>query len=553
MNSSAMNLSASRSAASSPDTGLQVASLRFAYNGTPVLLDINLSITEGEFVCLLGPSGCGKTTLLRLLAGLETPSSGNMSWKGRRIEGPSLERGVVCQDYSLFPWMSLVNNITLALTKSHPGTDKKWRLNLAKEFLDMVGLADAARKHPSELSGGMQQRGAIARTLALGSPVLLMDEPFGALDPVNRAKLQDLVLELCSNANSRKTVVFVTHDIEEALFLADRVVMLGSSPGRIIEEMRVPLGRPRLRRTLPAEWLLAGAGSVFTGTLATVALTRSVPLIVFFLIAAGFAWTITTSTLNTAVQLSVPDWVQARALGIYQMVFAGGMAGGCGRLRGIGDPDLDGAAAQWMGRRTDGCSRQEPLGEARDTWPHEPSGHDQPDCHLRPRPPAEGAQSHGHPEPLAAQPQELRDGEDETVDPEGRRCDHGRQAESGEPLTAAAQERGADDRGGQWNKDEFGQPPAQTDTVEGRLDLLRALIGGQRPDPIRPHADARQRQSEQDHGRCQGQPTQAESQPRPRPPSRRASVFPPRSRRIQPRGLSARINPLRPPQTMIWN
>jgi NitT/TauT family transport system ATP-binding protein len=227
-----------------------VESLRFAYNGTPVLLDINLAIAEGEFVCLLGPSGCGKTTLLRLLAGLETLSSGNLSWKGQTITGPSLERGVVFQDYSLFPWMSLANNITLALAKSHPETDKKWRLNLAEEFLEMVGLATAARKHPFELSGGMQQRVAIARTLALGSPVLLMDEPFGALDPVNRARLQDLVLDVWSNASPRKTVVFVTHDIEESLYLADRVVMLGSSPGRIIQELRVPFARPRLRRTL---------------------------------------------------------------------------------------------------------------------------------------------------------------------------------------------------------------------------------------------------------------------------------------------------------------
>jgi len=232
------------------DAGLKVESLRFAYNGTPVLLDINLAIGEGEFVCLLGPSGCGKTTLLRLLAGLETPSSGHLSWKGRPITGPSLERGVVFQDYSLFQWMTLVNNITLALAKSHPGKDRKWRLNLAAEFLELVGLADAARKHPFELSGGMQQRGAIARTLAMGSPVLLMDKPFGALDPVNRGRLQNLVLDVWSDANPRKTVVFVTHDIEESLHLADRVVMLGSSPGRIIDELRVPFARPRVWRTL---------------------------------------------------------------------------------------------------------------------------------------------------------------------------------------------------------------------------------------------------------------------------------------------------------------
>jgi NitT/TauT family transport system ATP-binding protein len=245
-----MNILDTRSTSSIPGAGLEVEALHFAYHGTPVLLDINLAIREGEFVCLLGPSGCGKTTLLRLLAGLETPASGNLSWKGQPITGPSLERGVVFQDYSLFPWMNLVNNVTLALAKSHPETDQKWRLNLAEEFLELVGLADAAKKYPFELSGGMQQRGAIARTLALGSPVLLMDEPFGALDPVNRARLQDLMLNVWSNATPRKTVVFVTHDIEESLFLADRIILLGSSPGRIIHELRVPFVRPRLRRTL---------------------------------------------------------------------------------------------------------------------------------------------------------------------------------------------------------------------------------------------------------------------------------------------------------------
>jgi NitT/TauT family transport system ATP-binding protein len=228
--------------------GIEVESLRFAYNNTPILADVDLSIGRGEFICLLGPSGCGKTTLLRLLAGLETPTSGRVSWKGRAITGPSLERGVVFQDYSLFPWMSLLQNISLAIAKSQPQITRKWRHQLAEEYLEMVGLIGAARKYPLELSGGMQQRGAIARTLALGSPVLLMDEPFGALDPINRAKLQDLVLDVWAGATTRKTVVFVTHDVEEALYLADRVIMLGSSPGRIIHELRVPFERPRLRR-----------------------------------------------------------------------------------------------------------------------------------------------------------------------------------------------------------------------------------------------------------------------------------------------------------------
>jgi NitT/TauT family transport system ATP-binding protein len=227
-------------------SGIDVIALQFAYNGTPVLSDIDLRVAEGEFLCLLGPSGCGKTTLLRLLAGLDLPASGSISYNGSLIQGPSLERGVVFQNYSLFPWFTLAENIELALSKSHSQNDAAWRHAHAQDYLARVGLADSAAQYPSLLSGGMQQRGAIARALALGSPVLLMDEPFGALDPINRAKLQDLLLDLW--ANPKKTVVFVTHDVEEALYLADRVVVLGSSPGRIIQEIAVPFERPRSRR-----------------------------------------------------------------------------------------------------------------------------------------------------------------------------------------------------------------------------------------------------------------------------------------------------------------
>jgi NitT/TauT family transport system ATP-binding protein len=218
-------------------SGLQIEGLHFAYNGTSILHDITLSIAEGEFICLLGPSGCGKTTLLRLLAGLETSSGGRISWNHKAVEGPSLERGLVFQDYSLFPWMTLTQNITLALRKSHPEMGARWRKEVAEEYLRLVGLADSARKHPLELSGGMQQRGAIARALAVGSPVLLMDEPFGALDPINRAKLQDLLLEIWASSKPRKTIVFVTHDVDEAIYIADRVVMLGSSSAGVIDHL----------------------------------------------------------------------------------------------------------------------------------------------------------------------------------------------------------------------------------------------------------------------------------------------------------------------------
>jgi NitT/TauT family transport system ATP-binding protein len=226
--------------------GLEVSSVSFAYDGAPVLQEVDLRIAPSEFVCLLGPSGSGKSTLLRLLAGLELPDAGLISSNDEAIRGPSLERGVVFQNYSLFPWLTLAQNIQLALKKAHPQSSESWRRQHIARHLQRVGLAEVADQHPSLLSGGMQQRGAIARMLALGSPILLMDEPFGALDPVNRAKLQDLVLEIW--AATRKTFVFVTHDVEEALYLADRVVMLGSSPGRIIQEITVPFARPRSRR-----------------------------------------------------------------------------------------------------------------------------------------------------------------------------------------------------------------------------------------------------------------------------------------------------------------
>jgi len=237
-------------ATTSADTGLQIEAVNFAYAGTPILSDIRLDIAAGSFVSLLGPSGCGKTTLLRLLAGLDRPQSGSLSWQGRPLVGPSLERGVVFQDYSLFPWLTLSENVEFALSKSHPETTDEQRRITAAEFLGRVGLEAATAKYPFELSGGMLQRGAIARTFALGSKVLLMDEPFGALDPLNRAKLQDLLIAIWAGSSPRKTVVFVTHDLDEALYLSDRVVLLGSTPGRVIEQLDIPFPRPRQRREL---------------------------------------------------------------------------------------------------------------------------------------------------------------------------------------------------------------------------------------------------------------------------------------------------------------
>lgn len=232
-------------------TGIALENVSFSYDGKSVLKDINLRVRPGEFVSLLGASGSGKTTLLRLIAGLEKPETGTVFDNDEIVSSPSLHRSFVFQNYSLFPWFSLRGNIALAIKKAHPNLPRSERNALAEKHLELVGLADAVKKYPFELSGGMQQRGAIARALALGAPVLLMDEPFGALDPVNRSRLQDLLLSVWRNSeNERKTVIFVTHDVDEAILLSDRVVMLGSSPAGIIDEIRIDLPRPRSRNAL---------------------------------------------------------------------------------------------------------------------------------------------------------------------------------------------------------------------------------------------------------------------------------------------------------------
>lgn len=223
-----------------PTGGLELDALSFSYGATSILDAIHLRVPPGQFVALVGASGSGKSTLLRLLAGLARPSSGRLSWNGAAIDGPGLERGVVFQDYSLFPWISVADNIALAIRKARPATQARRARDEAVAGLRQVGLEAAIGKYPFELSGGMQQRAAIARALAVGSPLLLMDEPFGALDPVNRARLQDLLVELWEASTPRQTIVFVTHDIDEALYLADRVIVLGASPGRVIADLAVP-------------------------------------------------------------------------------------------------------------------------------------------------------------------------------------------------------------------------------------------------------------------------------------------------------------------------
>ncbi|WP_374480922.1 ABC transporter ATP-binding protein [Zoogloea sp.] len=230
---------------------LRLEGVDFSYeDATPILEKIDLAVPAGQFVCLLGSSGSGKSTLLRLLAGLQFPRHGRLSWNGQPITGPSLDRGVVFQDYALFPWMSVVDNIAIAIGKAQPKARKAERREQAEACLVKVGLENAIGQYPFELSGGMRQRAAIARALALCSPVLLMDEPFGALDPTNRARLQDLLLEIWETEVPRKTIVFVTHDIDEALYLGDRIVVLGSTPGRLIADLPVGFPRHRERRAL---------------------------------------------------------------------------------------------------------------------------------------------------------------------------------------------------------------------------------------------------------------------------------------------------------------
>ncbi|WP_459815971.1 ABC transporter ATP-binding protein [Geotalea toluenoxydans] len=230
---------------------ITLTNISYAYGEQTVLEDINFTAAAGEFICLLGPSGCGKSTLLRLLAGLARPTTGTLTLDGKPINGPGLDRGVVFQDYSLFPWMTAGQNVVLALEQAFPGKSRTKHRQTAQAYLEMVGLNDVFHKLPGALSGGMRQRAAIARAFAINSPVLLMDEPFGALDAITRAKLQDLLLQLWQqNTAERKTVFFVTHDVEEAILLASRVVVMGLNPGSVRGVFNVDIPRPRQRHEL---------------------------------------------------------------------------------------------------------------------------------------------------------------------------------------------------------------------------------------------------------------------------------------------------------------
>ena len=205
------------------------------------LKDIDLHIPDGQFVCLLGPSGCGKSTLLNAIAGFALPSTGTITANGKLVTGPGPERGMVFQEYALFPWMTVEKNIAFGLEiKGTPAAQINARV---EELLAMLSLSDFRQRFPKDLSGGMRQRVAIARVLALDSPIMLMDEPFGALDALTRRNLQDELLRIW--AELKKTIIFVTHSIEEAIYLADRIVVMTYRPGTVKRDILVDL--PRLR------------------------------------------------------------------------------------------------------------------------------------------------------------------------------------------------------------------------------------------------------------------------------------------------------------------
>ncbi|WP_439574151.1 ABC transporter ATP-binding protein [Phreatobacter sp.] len=208
---------------------------------THALAPVDLSVADGEFVAILGPSGCGKSTLLRIVAGLDRPTAGTVTLDGRPVTGPGADRGMVFQSYTLFPWLTVAENIQFGPRER--GVPAAERRAIAETLMAQVGLTQFAGHYPKQLSGGMQQRAALARALANDPKVLLLDEPFGALDHQTRSLMQELLLSIWEK--HRKTVLFVTHDIEEAVFMANRVLVMSARPGRFKSEVTVPFAHPR--------------------------------------------------------------------------------------------------------------------------------------------------------------------------------------------------------------------------------------------------------------------------------------------------------------------
>ena len=213
------------------------------------LSGVDLRIARGQFVSIIGHSGCGKSTLLNLVAGLSEPTTGSVLVGGSHVRGPGLDRAVVFQQHALLPWLSVEDNVRLGIDSKFPDKDRAWRVDRARHYVEMVGLGPHARKKPSEISGGMKQRAGIARAFAVDPQVLLLDEPFGALDALTRGIMQDELTRLWES--DRKTVIMITHDVDEAVYLSDRIVLMTNGPRATIHEvLEVPIARPRDRETI---------------------------------------------------------------------------------------------------------------------------------------------------------------------------------------------------------------------------------------------------------------------------------------------------------------
>ena len=228
-------------------TGMVIDHVGMTYSGITgsfeALKDVNLTVEPGEFICFLGPSGCGKTTLLNIIAGFLEPTSGHVSIDDRKIKGPGPDRGVVFQQYAVFPWLTVRQNVEFGLKLSNNRMSDRDFRETADHFIDLVGLTQFQDSYPKELSGGMKQRVAIARSYVVNPEVLLMDEPFGALDAQTRQFMQESLLNILEK--EKKTVIFITHGVDEATFLSSRVVVMAAQPGRIRQIIPVDLPYPR--------------------------------------------------------------------------------------------------------------------------------------------------------------------------------------------------------------------------------------------------------------------------------------------------------------------
>ncbi|PYD81958.1 nitrate/sulfonate/bicarbonate ABC transporter ATP-binding protein [Komagataeibacter oboediens] len=251
-NDSAHAAPAAAHAVSRPLVEVSMLEKRYGESGPPVFSDVSFAIQPGEFVCLIGHSGCGKSSILNILAGLEQPSGGTVIMDGHEITRPGLERGVVFQGHALLPWLSAVQNVAFAVRSRFPTLSRAEIREKAEHYLHLVGLHNALDKKPAELSGGMRQRVGIARAFSTQPRMLLMDEPFGALDALTRGLIQEELLQIC--ARTRQTVFMITHDVDEAILLADRVLLMSNGPdARLAESIDNPLPRTRTRESMHHE------------------------------------------------------------------------------------------------------------------------------------------------------------------------------------------------------------------------------------------------------------------------------------------------------------